>query len=560
MTYRRVHFGYLLGLVVGCGGGTQTQPPPTNLACDAPIQLALTVGEHQVLDPSSSKGCVRLTAPGAAAEYLVVATSTSGLVVTGGVGALYTLRTGPAGSLLSSPSAVAAQASLTGPGRLTVPERFDAMLRQRERDLAQNPSRFFISPPVGAPKAPPAVGDRRDFQVCKDLQCNTFATVPATARSVGQHVAVYLEDSSAVFPIPATDTLEQADLDDFRDTFDTYHYPIDNTAFGQESDIDNNGVVDILLTTAVNRLTPDCTNGRVIGYFFGGDLSTTLPNSNKAEVFYGFAPSAATAKCPSISRQQAVDRLKPTLIHEFQHMISYNQHALQRQGAGEVTWLNEALSHYAEELGGHLIPANECPRFSSCRSQYISPDLFNAYDYLSNTEGNFLVYPQESSGTLAERGASWMFVRWLTDQFGSDSLGTNVTRALDGTSAVGAENVSAVVGAEFATLVTQWQLANYLTDLTGFSATSARLSYKTWGFRKVYTDPRNVQAFPAGFPLKPDTATGAYSHSGTLRGGSGRHLLIEQAVGSAVDLQLKSSTGGALGASVGARLGIVRIR
>jgi hypothetical protein len=30
-----------------------------------------------------------------------------------------------------------------------------------------------------------------------------------------------------------------------------------------------------------------------------------------------------------------------TFIHEFQHMISFNQHVLVRGGDGEVLWLNE---------------------------------------------------------------------------------------------------------------------------------------------------------------------------------------------------------------------------
>src|SRR2546427_8348057 len=51
---------------------------------------------------------------------------------------------------------------------------------------------------------------------------------------------------------------------------------------------------------------------------------------------------------------------RSTFIHEFQHMISFGQHYLGRAGAPEVLWLNEGLSHYAEEMGGRkYLPRSE---------------------------------------------------------------------------------------------------------------------------------------------------------------------------------------------------------
>src|SRR2546425_9583032 len=40
--------------------------------------------------------------------------------------------------------------------------------------------------------------------------------------------------------------------------------------------------------------------------------------------------------------------------HEFQHMISYNHHVLERRGDPEILWLNEALSHRSEEHTSEL--------------------------------------------------------------------------------------------------------------------------------------------------------------------------------------------------------------
>jgi hypothetical protein len=145
----------------------------------------------------------------------------------------------------------------------------------------------------------------------------------------------------------------------------------------------------------------------------------------------------------------------------------------------------------------------------------------------------------------------------VADHFATDSiLGTQLTRALVSTNQVGSANVSARTGVNFSTLIGEWQLTNYLDDLPGFSAPGSRLRYKSWNFR--FAADSNGQVFP----LVPDSTDGSdYSHSGTLRAGSGRHVRVVQAPGAAgVDLQLTSTTGGPLPSSIEPRIALVRIR
>ncbi|MEO8448964.1 MAG: hypothetical protein ABI647_04180 [Gemmatimonadota bacterium] len=521
------------------------------------------MGEHQVIDPTQTSGCVRVPAAAAAgAEYIVDVVSTAPNRTNLGVSGPFYIRTAVPGATTAPQATANAAPAIRGSLHpLSAQGQFDLMLREKERAIAADP-RYRAVPRPG-PKvaaAPPLVGDQKTFKSCQNLQCSTFVDVAATARFVGTHAAIYMDNS-----VPQNDTLQAVDYADLGNTFDTYHYPIDVTAFGSESDIDNNQRVIILLTDAVNNLTPDCTNGRVLGYFFGGDLSPGFANSNNGEVFYALVPSPATAQCTAISRSTALNNIKPTLIHEFQHMISYNQHVLVRFGASEETWLNEALSHFAEELGGRIIPNSECPNppFSSCRSQYISGDIFNSYDYLADTEAEFLIYPTSSNGTLEERGASWYFVRWVLDQFATDTiLGTDLTLKLVNTPATGVVNISTATGGDFSTMVPQWLLAAYLDDLPNFTPLSDRIKFKSWGLRAIWLNPANAQAFPNGFPLKPDSTSGAYTHSGTLRGGSGFHLrLIQQANGAAIDVQaVRTSAGEVLDPALQARIGIARVR
>lgn len=564
--YRSNHSraAFLLPLLAACGGGGGgTEPPPPAAAnCDAPATVTLSVGEHLVGNPASSAGCFQIPPQaGAEREYLLALVSGAGAVTSSGVSGPYAIRVSLAGAATATAPAIPAPSATASRQEGSVAEQFHLMLRERERELSATPGTRLQVPLAPAQAVPPAVGSEATFNICKTTACTTFDQVTAVARAVGTKSAIYMDKT-----VPTGDPLQQSDFDDLARTFDAYHYPIDQTAFGTESDLDNNGVVIILLTDAVNALTPTCDNGRILGYFWGGDM-LNVTGSNHAEVFYAMVPEPDHGSCKDATRLNTMKRLKPTLIHEFQHMISFNQHALVRGGQSEVTWLNEALSHFAEELGGTLIPNPECTvwGFVSCRSQYTSGDLFNAYDYLGDTEAEFLVYPGSSNGTLEERGASWLFVRWLADQFGTDPNGSNVTRALVNTQQQGAANVASVTGQPFETLVAEWMLAVYLDDLPGFTPVSSRLRYASWGFRTVFANNCCApdKPFALAFPFTPVNASPMpFNRSGTLRGGSGKHfsLVLAAGTGAVNVLVARNSQGTALDPALTARLSIARIR
>ena len=542
-----------LAILVGCSDGTGPPDPP--LDCSEASTRVLQVGEHQIVDPSATGACVRLPAAGpTGAEHLYVPLATAGEETSTGVSSPYLVSGVPVATAappeLPAPKLSAFQAPMPA-------EAFHSLLRAREKSLAGDVSRVLFDQGrlrTSSAAAPPAVGDQRAFNVCSAPACTNFVVASATARSVGQRVAIFVDDAA-----PAGGYTD-ADLDNVRTLFDQYLYPIDTVAFGRESDVDDNGVVIVLLTQRVNALSPNCSStGRIIlGYFFGADLlepGPKNPGSNKAEVFYGLVPDVNNSRC-QVSKEEATSKLPGTFIHEFQHMISYNQHVLLRHGSSEDTWLNEGLSHFAEELGAREVPDAQCPSSGSCEDEFLGQgNLLNAFEYLASPEEFFLIEPGNSTGKLEERGANWLFVRWLADHFGGSTLlGTDLTRQLVATNQVGSANVTARTGVDFSTLVSEWQLTNYLDDLPGFDPGSSRLSYTSWNFRE--------EAGPGAYPLVPDSTDGtAYGHSGTLRAGSGRHILVIQQPGAAgVDLRITGSAGAALPASIAPRIALVRIR
>jgi hypothetical protein len=542
-------------LALACRDGSGPGTGPSLTCTDASTEV-LAVGEHRILDPTRDDACVRLPAAGSAgAEHLYVAVATEGQETADGVSAPY--------ALTGSDTPTAAPRPLSS-GLLSAfqpapsANEFHRMLRSRERALTESPSEvlFNTSEMAAATTAPPVPGEQRTFKVCTSRQCNTFVDATATAKAVGQRVAIFVDNDAPAGGYTDPQLTEVGNL------FDDFLYPIDTVAFGRESDIDANGVVIVLLTHRVNALTPNCASSGsvVLGYFFGADLlprSAANPGSNLAEIFYGLVPDPLNMSC-DISAEFALSRLPATFIHEFQHMISFNQHVLVRGGTSEDTWLNEGLSHFAEELGGRQIPSAECPVSGSCVHDFIQGDLENALDYLAAPEDHFLIEPGSSSAELAERGANWLFVRWLADHFASDTLlGTDLTRRLVATRLVGAANAEAQTGVGFEVLVPEWQMTNYLDDLPEYQQVFSRLRYKTWNFRGASDSVGQT------YPLVPDLTDGSgYSHSAVLRAGSGRHVLVTQAAGAAaVDLRLTSPSGEEpVPVNVSPRIGLVRIR
>jgi hypothetical protein len=531
--------------VAACGGDSE---PPSPDACASVNEVSLAVGAFAIVDPAATNGCLVLPAAGTSgAEYLVAAIATNGQQVTTGISGEYLLSSGADAMAAAS---VAARAPATSRAFPSPDGAFHSHLRSKESELAGRP-RPHITPRVLAAVAP-VVGDGRTFNVCASISCNLFVQVQAHARFVGQRGAIFVDDT-----VPAGGLTEQ-DVSELGELFDNHMYPIDTVAFGRESDLDGNGVVIILLTDAVNALSANCGNGSVIlGYFFGLDLTLGEPGSNQGEVFYSRVPDAGAPACGH-TRDRVLRTLPPTFIHEFQHMISFNQHVLLRGGNPENTWLNEGLSHFAEELGGRQIPDGPVQGSAASRAQqFFENDVDNAYNYLEQPSSAYLVTPGNSFGTLAERGANWLFVRWLADQFDpGDTLGTTFTRALVQTARVGSDNVTTVTGRPFAELVGAWQLANYLDDLPDFVPLDGELRYTTVNLRST------LKAVSPFYPLRPDSVAGTgYARSGVLRAGSGLHVrVVQPAQGIVVRMRLLAPDATALDPLLAGRIAVARVR
>jgi hypothetical protein len=510
-----------------------------------PLQLA--VGDYASIDPEQLGSCALFPDAGpGGAEYLLAPQSVTGT------------PSRMAGYRVSGDAVSIVVAQRRPDGREpTVASRFHDFLRAQELEMARVPKpRREPEAASLALAAPPDVGDRRNFRVCSSVTCSAaddFAQVTAEVRYVGERAVIY-QDVDA-----PSNVLTAQDFQEIGSLFDSDLYGVDTQAFGAESDVDQNGLIYILMSPVVNALTEQaqCEVAFITGFFFAIDIDPAFQNderSNKAEVFYSITPDPdGDVSCDH--SEDRIRRLVPvTFIHEFQHMINYNQHVLLRNGSGEMVWLNEAMSHLAEELGAlHFEDVGNDDLFN----RFAIGDVFNAYQYLKDPGAYFLLYTQ-GTGTLEERGSGWLFVRWLSDQFGD-----GVIRRLSETGFTGAENVEAATGEPLERLLSQWLLANYVSDLPDFEA-PPRLRYLSWQFRTTYEslNQQDPDTFDRPFPLVPtEFSGGTFMLDGTLRSGSGDFVRVVQGAGQAgFTLEFTSPGGGDVDPAVAPRLNVIRLR
>jgi hypothetical protein len=198
---------------------------------------------------------------------------------------------------------------------------------------------------------PPVVGAKRDFWVENGFNSRNFVERQATLRAVGQYGNIWVMDEnygSGASANKITDSQAQT----LAQKFDQI-YPLETKLIGYEygggpggdGGKDGDPKVQILVYDIVD------TSGTAMaaGYFWSKDFYTNAQlgssyKSNLAEIFY-------------IDASQVRDvpvYIYSALIHEFQHMIHFNQKYVKR-GISSATWYNEMLSMMAEDVIGPMI-------------------------------------------------------------------------------------------------------------------------------------------------------------------------------------------------------------
>lgn len=313
--------------------------------------------------------------------------------------------------------------------------------------------------------------------------------------------------------------------------FEAVGYQTDITNFGTPTDLDGNGKVIGLFTRAVNELTPASVGYVYGGFFYSRDLFKrtpqpgflACPTSNVAEMFYLLAPDPSGSIHGNVrSKAYVRENTLSTLPHELQHLINKSRRFyVNNVPTDETIWLDEGLSHVAEELA-YYAKSGYAPGQNLGSTQALGTTAqFNNYvEYQDNNLGRLGTYltspannsPIEDDDELETRGATWWLLRYLADRKGGNQQATWFALVNSATS--GVANLQAVFGVDPATWADDWAVSNYTDDVL---TTSGPYQEASWNHRSLFaatsshTYPLAVQNLGAGTtPVTVRSLSAAY--------------------------------------------------
>jgi hypothetical protein len=539
-----------LGLLISaCSNGTE---PTKQSLCDASNPVTLAVGE--VRTPLSD-ACVYVSNGAASGEYALVPfnadtayqhTSSLSFTSSGVTGVSTPLQTRViANAPLFDVSPTASAATSVQPSNA-----FELQLRASERRVLrplipgarawyQNrtaPNNAgILRPSFSTASAPPAVGDLVTVNARTGTTLSDVCQVPDNR--TGRVVAV--TDHAIVLADTANPTggYTDAEYQSIGVAFDTV-YTMDTGAFGTPTDIDSNGRIVMFFTRAVNEMTPKGSSTIVGGFFYARDLfpkqdspelgaGSGCPTSNFAELFYLAVPDPNALVNGNTNFTKAfISRLAvSTTAHEFQHLINAARRLYVNTSATdfEVVWLNEGLSHIAEELL-FLTESGLAPRADIDSLKIRSSS--NTLAAFNNDEGaNFLRYakylprtatssPYAPDDSLWTRAATYTFLRFAADHRGTSDSDTWFK--LVNSTTTGIDNLKNVFGTGLPAIFRDWAVSQIADNVQNVNS---EWQEPSWNWRSVF-----IASTLKSYPLSTVTVSDNTPLTVTLNGGGAAYV------------------------------------
>ena len=280
----------------------------------------------------------------------------------------------------------------------------ESTLRARERELASRLQESGGYRPGAAKTVPQESGGIRKFAF-PSFEGRPRVTITALLVATSERANAYVD-------LLDVGRMSNDSIKVQVERFSKTTYPIVTSAIGPPSDVDNDGKIHFLYT---NRVNPENSLFGSAAFFYAPSLLSVNQggDGNLSDMFY-------------IDPDTDPWRMHGLLAHEFQHLISFNQRVLIRNGQPEALWLNEGLSHFCEDLIGENRAHNDW-----------HVDLL-----LRNTTGGPLI-TTSYMGQMS-RGAAYLFVRSLVEEFGLGVLARLVQ-----TDKAGLENIESATGDRF---------------------------------------------------------------------------------------------------------------
>ena len=271
------------------------------------------------------------------------------------------------------------------------------------------------------------VGDRRSFFFAARGEVPD-QSIEARVVAVNERVVAFVQEN-------LREDENYIDEDQMKTVIDQFaeDIPILTGAFGTPSDVDGDGKMAVLFTHLIHDL------GRLVLF----RATSVVPaesggDGNMADLLW-LSPVRS-------------ELYRPLLAHYFQHLINFNQHVLVRRSSTESIWLNEGLSHVAQDL----VAEQDNLNYRYVRSFLRQPGAVGL-----NTATDLSPW----------RGGVYLFVRSLVDL-----LGEGVLLRLVQTDLIAGANVEAATGEYFADVLARWGAQLYISG-TGQSG-HPRFNYR----------------------------------------------------------------------------------
>lgn len=583
-------------VVAEAAGRADTVPviisPAGSSVCGPITARAMALGEVYIPPAGSTSITACLTSPTAInGEYaltLVSTTTTFGtsspvdVIAIGSTGptiAALTADANPFAAAAVSTVIDARDAATTALSPVRAAELARRELEQRELTPLVHDARDWMASRTAAPRAALTaaevkVGDVLRLNVNANVACTNADTKSGRVAAVGTK-SIILSDTEN-----PTGGYTDTDYAAIAATFDTLVFPMDTTAFGAPTNISGYGKIILFYTRAVNALTPVGAGYTIGGFFFARDLyPKTARNglaacaaSNEAEMFYLIAPDPnGTVNSNKRTKDEVTLLNLTTIAHEFQHLINSSRRLYVNTGArpNEETWLDEGLSHVAEELLYFRITnvtsrqnltltnvAGNATRVDQFRN-YASQNFARFYSYLIAPEVNSPYAPNDS---LATRGAIWNFLRYAAGRQGADGEAPFL-RSLVNSNTTGVANLQNVLsGSQFADYLRDWTVSLIADDFSvgTTAALSSNYIMPSWNFRSIFPGLRFSGGTALGvYPIATRSLLSGSPQRVLLAGGTSSFVRFGIPAGRSVILTVSSN--GALPPST-LKYALVRLR
>lgn len=382
--------------------------------------------------------------------------------------------------------------------------------------------------------ATPALGTLVTLNASSTSSCTT--ALPRTARVAAvTSSALVLVDTTA-----PSGGFSDGEYVSIAATFDTLVYAVDTTAFGAPYDMDANGRVILFFTTAVNQLTAAGATSVIGGFFWDRDLIPRTPNaivpfacatSNEGEMFYLPVVDVDSRYNGYFkSKANLFADINGTTVHEFQHLINASRriYITPEIVENEESWLNEGMSHLAEELLfykvsglttqqdlGFSTTTQPAARYAAMVA-YQADNLGRYNSYLLATDRHSAYGTDADADDLETRGATWALLRFALDR--SPGSPNTYLRALVNAPTQGIPNFNNIFSGigGLAGAVRDFTIANF-TDNSGLNV-ATKYTHASWNYRDWLP---HFTSNASKFPLVPRNLIGGIAQPYSLiRGGS----------------------------------------